>query len=138
VNIIKLYIYRPCIFPLTSPPPLSMFSSNKISQHNINSNIPYRSYTTHTIHTIQTQHCSCMDSTVSAYRAKTDHICHAQYIVHCSHPQHILTHSPCTSTCTPSTTHHTAYHNPLLTTKKHESIFHGVSGGKMAQDVGMV
>jgi len=43
----------------------AMFSSNKISQHNLNSNIPHRPSSS----TAQFQH-----------RVKTDHICHAQYI----------------------------------------------------------
>ena len=39
----------------------NMLSTNKILQHNLNYNISYGPYTTHTIHaihTIQTQHCS--------------------------------------------------------------------------------
>ena len=38
--------------------------------------------------------------------------------------------------CTPSTTHHTAFYNPLHTTKKHTKHI-CVSGSKMAQDVGV-
>ena len=58
----------------------------QISQHNLNSNVPYRPYTAHTI---QTQHCSWTQQFL--HTGKTDHICHAQYskyTVHCSHPQH--------------------------------------------------
>jgi len=65
---------------------ITMFSSNKISQHNLNFNKSYRPYT---IHTIQTQHWSWIPHFL--HTGKTDHICHAQYskyIVHCSHPQH--------------------------------------------------
>ena len=63
-----------------------MFSSNKISHHNLNSNIPYRPYT---VHTIQTQHCSWTPKFL--HTAKTDHICHvhySKYTVHCNRPQH--------------------------------------------------
>ena len=86
----------------------TMFSSNKISQHNLSS-APY------TIHTIQTQHALLMDSmhsfciqarqTVSAMLS----IASTLYIA----ATHNVTQSSCTSTCTPSTTHHTAFHNPL-------------------------
>ena len=50
-----------------------------------------------------------MHSTVSAF--KTDHICHAQYTNYIA-ATHNITHSPCTSTCTP----HPALHTPLLST----------------------
>ena len=67
----------------------TIFSSNKISQHNLNSNIPYRPYTYHTYHT---DPALLMDSTPQfLHTGKTDHICDAQYsnyIVHCSHSQH--------------------------------------------------
>ena len=94
----------------------SMFSSNKISQHNLNSNIPYRPYTIRTIHTIQTQHCSWTPQ--FWHTGKTGRICHAQYskyIVLYIAATHNISHSPCTST----STHHTAFHNPLHTTNKH-------------------
>ena len=75
-----------------------MFSSNKISQHNLNSNI-------------QTQHCS--STAQFLHGVKTDHICHAQssnYIA----ATHNITHSPCTSKCT---TH--PHHPPHY--KKHKA-----------------
>ena len=56
----------------------TMFSSNKILQRNLNSNISYRPYTIHTVHTIQTQHCSWTSQFL--HRGKTDHICHAQSV----------------------------------------------------------
>jgi len=66
------------------------------------------------------------------------HICHAQYsnsIVHCSHPQHNSLKMQINMHYTPSTTHHTAFHNPLHTTNaKHICL----SGAKIAQGVGMV
>ena len=38
-----------------------------------------------------------------------------------------------------ATTHHTAFHNPSLhTTNKHKAILFCTSGGKMAQDVGIL
>ena len=116
----------------------TMFSSNKISQHNLNR--PYTiHHTPYTIHTIQIQHALLMDSmhsfciqarqTISAMLsiASTLHIA----------ATHNITQSSCTSTCTPSTTHHTAFHNPLHTTNKHAKHI-CVSGSKKAQDVGMV
>ena len=87
----------------------AMFSSNKISQHNLLQ------------HTIQTQ---LMHSTVSAF--KMDHICHAQQSNYIA-ATHNITHSPCTSNTsnmhsTPSTTHPTAFHNPPMhTTNKHKA-----------------
>ena len=67
----------------------NVFSSSKISQHNLNSQhiiqtiyhiaIPYRPSTAHRLHSF------CI------HAGKTDHIYHAQYsnyTVHCSHPQH--------------------------------------------------
>ena len=86
-------------------------NTNKISQHNLNSNIPYRRYS---IHSMQTQHCSWTSQFL--HTGKTDHTYQAQYtkyIAVCSRPQynpvsHNITQSPCTSTYTPSTTHHTA------------------------------
>ena len=59
----------------------AIFSSNKISQ----SNIPYRP-------------SSCTPHAVSAF--KTDHICHGQHSNYIG-ATHNITHSPCTSTCTP-------------------------------------
>ena len=70
----------------------AMFSSNKISHHNLNSNIPYRPSTAHALHSfsIQARH------TIPA----------SSYIVYALHTQH---YPP-----------HTAFHNPPLhTTKKH-------------------
>ena len=110
----------------------AMFSSNKISQHNLNSNIPYRPYsyvsyvpyrpsTAHGLHSFRIQ----ARQTISAILS----IARTLYIA----ATHNITHSPCTSTCT----HHTAFHSPLHTTNKHTKHI-CVSGGKMAQDVGMV
>ena len=36
---------------------------------------------------------------------------------------HSITHSPCTSTCTPSTTNHPDFYNPLHTTKKKHKVY---------------
>ena len=110
----------------------TMFSSNKISQHNLNSYIPYRPYTYHTYHTdpASTAHglhsfCIQAKQTISAMLSTARTL----YIA----ATHNITHSPCTSTCT----HHTAFHSPLHTTNKHTKHI-CVSGGKMAQDVGMM
>ena len=64
----------------------TMFSSNKISQHNLNFNVPY---TIHTIHTMQTDP-TLLWTPVSAYRQDRPdlHAQYSKYIVHCSHPQH--------------------------------------------------
>ena len=61
-----------------------MFSSDKISQHNFNSNIPYRPST-------------CTPQFL--HTCKTEHICHAQYSNYII-ATHNITHSKCTSTCT--------------------------------------
>ena len=63
-----------------------MFSSNKISQHNINSNIPYRPSTAHALHSF-------------SIRQARQTICHAQYSNYIA-ATHNITHSLCTSTCT--------------------------------------
>ena len=112
----------------------TMFSSNKILQRN--SNISYRPYTIHTVHTIQTQHCSWTPQFL--HTAKTAisamlSIASTLYIA----ATHNITHSQCTSTCTPSTTHHTAFHNLLHITNKHTKHI-CVTSGKMTQDVGMM
>ena len=70
-----------------------MFSSNKISQHSLNSNIPHRP--------------SIAQSLQFLHAVKTDHICHAQYSNYIA-ATHNITHSPCTSK-------HTT-HPPLPTT----------------------
>ena len=114
----------------------TMFSSNKISQHNLN-----RPYTIH--HTYHTDP-ACTAHGIHAqllHTSKTDRICHAQYskyIVHCSHPQHnpILMHinmhsQPALPTTLPSTT------LCMHTTNKYTKHI-CVSGSKKAQDVGMV
>ena len=95
----------------------TIFSSNKISQHNLNR--PY------TIHTIQTQHALLMDSmhsfciqarqTVSAMLS----IASTLYIA----ATHNITQSSCTSTCTPSTTHHTAFTTLYTQLREMQSIF---------------
>ena len=104
----------------------AIFSSNKISQHNL---IKLQ-------HTTQTQHCSCTAQFL--HTVKTDHICHAQYSNYIA-ATHNITHSSCTSTCTthpplptplPSTT--------LLCTQLTNTKHICVSGSKMAQDVGTV
>ena len=75
-------------------------------------NITWTDHTPYTIHTIQTQHALLMDSMHSfcMHTSKTDHICHAQYsnlsTLYIA-ATHNITQSSCTSTCTPSTTHHT-------------------------------
>ena len=68
---------------------ISAIFSNKISQPNI----PYRA-------------SSCTPCAVSAFR--TDHISHAQYSNYIA----AITHSPCTTTCTP----HPAVPTPLPST----------------------
>ena len=84
--------------------------------------IPYRPSTARALHSF------CI-------RAKTDHICHAQYATTLYiAATHKITHSPCTSTCT---THPalptTVFHNPPCT-----QLHICARGSKMAQDVGMV
>ena len=109
----------------------TMFSSNKISQHNLNSNIPHRPYIPYRPNTAHGLHSFCIQArqTTSAMLR----IVSTLYIAATLN----ITHYPCTSTCTPSTTYHTGFHNPLHTTNKHTKHV-CVSGGKMAQDVGMV
>ena len=63
----------------------AMFSSNKISQHNLNSNIPHRPSIAQALHSF------CMQSRQT--------ICHAQYSNYIA-ATHNITHSPCTSKCT--------------------------------------
>ena len=63
----------------------AMFSSNKISQHNLNSNIPHRPSIAQALHSF------CMQSRQT--------ICHAQYSNY-NAAIHNITHSPCTSKCT--------------------------------------
>ena len=60
---------------------------------------------------------------------KTDHVSHAQYSNYIA-ATHNISHSPCTS----KRTAHPPLLIPLQTNTKHIC----VSGGKMAQDVGMV
>ena len=48
-----------------------MFSSNKISQHNLNSNVPRRLSAAYALFSFCT------------HAVKTDHICHAQYSNYC-------------------------------------------------------
>ena len=92
----------------------AMFSSNKISQHTLKLQ-----------HTTQTQHCSSTAQFLHALKA--DHICHAQYSNYIA-ATHNITHSP-----SKRTTH------PPLPTPLHKNTNHiCASGGKMAQDVGMV
>ena len=99
----------------------AMFSSSKISQHNLNSNKPYRPSIAHAVQFLHT--------------VKTDHTCHAQYsnCIHYSHLQH-------NSLSMHINALHTHYYTPILTplppTTSTKCIC--VSGGKMAQDVGMV
>ena len=59
-----------------------MFSSNKISQHNLNCNIPHRPSIAQALHSF------CMESRQT--------ICHAQYSNY-NAAIHNITHSPCTS-----------------------------------------
>jgi len=91
----------------------AMFSSNKISQHNLNSNIPYRPSSAHGLHSF------CIQARQTIY------ICHAQYsnyIVHCSHPQHNSLPMHINMHYTPTNTHPTAFYNsPLHTTNKHKA-----------------
>ena len=58
------------------------------------------------------------------HTGQTDPICYAQWSNYIA-ATHNITHSPCTLTCmhfTPTTTHHTAFHNPpLYTTNKHKA-----------------
>ena len=109
----------------------TMFSSNKISEHNLNFNVPY------TMHTMQADPTLLMDSSFCIQARQTRsamlNIASTLYIAATLN----ITHSLCTSTCTPNTTHHIAFHNPLHTTNKHTKHI-CVSGGKMAQDVGMM
>ena len=78
------------------------FSSNKISQHKINTpNIPYRPSTAHSFCIQDKRNTPAMLS--SNYIAST----------------HNITHSPCTSTCmhyTPNNAFPTAFHNPPMNT----------------------
>ena len=62
----------------------AMFTSDKISQHYLNSIIPYRPST-------------CTPQFLHTH--KTEHICHAQYSNYIA-ATHNITHSKCTSTCT--------------------------------------
>ena len=59
-----------------------MFSSNKISKHNLHSNMPYKPSTAYALHSF----CIQDKSYLQAYN----------YIA----ATHNMTHSPCTSTCT--------------------------------------
>ena len=95
------YTYLPC-----------PCSSNKISQHNLNSNIPpYRPSIVHTLHSF------CIQSRCTML------ICHAQYSNYIAATNNI-THSLCTFKCTIYThhSHPSAFHNPSLhTTNKHKA-----------------
>ena len=111
-------------FPHRRQPISAMFSTNKILQHNLNSNIPYRFRTAYALQFLHT--------------GKTDHICHAHdsnYIA----ANHNIIHSACTSTCTtvpilPTPLSSTALLCTQLTNTKDIYVGHG----KMAQNVGMV
>ena len=108
-------------------------------------------------HTIQTQHCTehgrydlsltvCRNCGMHEHahafhsfciQSKTDHICHAQYSNY-----NAATHNttPCTLKCTIHT-HHYPPHclpQPLILCTQLTNIIIYISGGKMAQDVGMV
>ena len=97
----------------------AMFSSNKISQHNLYSNMPYRLSTTCALH-MQLLHTR---QTISAMLS-------SNYFA----ATHNKTHSPCTSTCTT----YPALPNPLpSTTILCTQLTQGILG-KMAQDVGIV
>ena len=126
----------------------TIFSSNKILQHNLNSNTSNRPYTDHihVYHTYYTYHTYRTDPASTAHALQMYSFCiqarqtmsamlstaSTLYIA----ATHNKTHSPMhISTCTPSTTHHTAFNNPLHTTNKHTKHI-CVSGGKI--DVGMV
>ena len=65
---------------------------------------------------------------------ETDHICHAQYSNYIA-ATHNITCSPCTSKCI---THQPLPTTTLLYTQLTNTKHICVSGGKMAQDVGMV
>ena len=81
-------------------------SSNKISQHNLNFNIPYRSSTAHALHSF----CIQARQTLSAM------------FLHCSHPHHNSLLMHINIHYTPSTTHPIAFHNPPLhTPNKHKA-----------------
>ena len=110
-------------FPHKTQPISAMFSTNKILQHNLNSNIPYRSRTAHALLFLHT--------------GKTDHICHAHHSNYIAATHNIIQ-SACTSTCTtvsvlPTPLSSTALLCTQLTNTK-DYVIHG----KMAQDVGMV
>ena len=83
--------------------------------------IPFRPSTAHGLHSF----CIQARQTISAMLsiASTLYIAASHNIIH--------------STCTHSATHCTTFHKPLHTTNKHTKYI-CVSGGKMAQDVGMV
>ena len=94
----------------------AMFSSNKISQHNLitptyhtdpcSSCTPVSAFKTD--HTCHAHYSNCIAAThnithspcTPASALKTDHICHAHYS-NCIAATHNITRSPCTSTCTP-------------------------------------
>ena len=107
--------YSALLTPVLSTKKTTMFNSNKISQHNLN-NIPHRPSIAQALYSF------CMQSrqTISAMLSL------ASYIA----ATHNTTHSPCTSKWTT----HPALPTPLQKNTKHI----GASGGKMAQDVGMV
>jgi len=93
-----------------------MFSSNKISQHNLNSNIPHRPSIAQALHTFcmrSRQTISAMLSLATTLHQPTTY----------SLSTHIKTHYT-----------HTHHYPPHCKNTKHI----GASGGKMAQDVGMV
>ena len=96
--------------------------ANKISQHNLHSNMLYRPSTAHALYTVSR---ICIRQIISAMLS-------SNYIA----AIHNITHSPYTSTRTTHpcrTTHPTAFHNPPICTPLTQGIV-----GKMAQDVGMV
>ena len=77
----------------------AMFSTNIISQHNLDSNMAYRPSTVHANHSF------CI------HAGKKEHICHAQYSNYIA-VTHNITHSPFTS----KSTTHSALPSPLSST----------------------
>ena len=77
-----------------------MFSSNKISQTNLNSNIPYRPATAHAIHSF----CIQARQTISPMFSIATTFVHCSHPLHNSLPMHININNPPLPTTLPSTT----------------------------------
>ena len=85
--------------PHRRQPISGMFSCNKIYEHNL---------------TCHTHPALLVHPTASVY--KTDHVCHPQQQLHCSHPQHNSLSIHINMHYTPSTIHPTAFHNHRMHT----------------------